>query len=93
MTKTDCVSVQVGRHHWTILAHPGGIPGCHGVCDFKRRLIIVDSRLDDKTFFETLYHEIDHLLHPKKSERAVERDSRRLAQVLWQLREAGFRGL
>lgn len=46
-------------------------------------LIEIDERLRGMERLEVLLHEIDHHLHPDKSEEEVTRDAEKTAELLW----------
>lgn len=48
--------------------------------------IEIDPRIRGKRRLEVLIHEIDHHLHPEKTEEAVTKDAEKIAEILWRER-------
>lgn len=55
----------------------------YGLADDGANTIEIDSRLKGRHHLEILIHESLHILFPDKSETAVTRSARRLANILW----------
>jgi len=70
MKRPKIVERKLGRH------------GADGLC-WNDGVIEIDARLKGKRRLEILIHEIDHYLHPEKTEDEVEEDAKNLAQLLW----------
>jgi len=56
-----------------------------GLC-WSDGVIEIDERLRGMERLEVLIHEIDHHLHPDKSEEDVAKDAETVAKILWQQR-------
>lgn len=73
ITKPKIVARKLGRH------------GARGLC-WNDGVIELDERLKGKERLEVLLHEIDHHLHPDKTEVDVEEEAKRVADILWEQR-------
>lgn len=74
---------KVETERWRVFTQKLGRQKAAGICDYKKKEILIDPRQDSRERMDSLQHEMLHALFPSLSEKRVIECARLMTGVLW----------